>query len=115
MWEAHLRGWNGFTYNRHTAYGGRPDFSRTWKRPWNGYKDPGGIGGLSFQSIMTDCTFAAATRGKSNECLACLYAFGAPRARRTVFSISAATRTAAPAATQRPSCPTDSDAVRNSF
>ena len=63
MWEAHISDWKALHYNRHAEYGRKPDFSKTWERPWQGGGKPRISGDLSFQSTMLDCSFAAFNLG----------------------------------------------------
>ena len=53
MWEAHIKDWNALHYNRHAEYGRKPDFSKTWERPWQGGGKPKISGDLSFQSVIS--------------------------------------------------------------
>ena len=62
MWEAHIRDWNIFSYNRHGSFDREPDFARTWKRPWEA-AEPRSIGGLSFLSVALDLGYGAYALG----------------------------------------------------
>ena len=67
MWEANIKDWDALHYNRHGDFRKQVDHTRTWSRPWHGYKPPKISDDLSFISVALDLAYAAYTLGYQNQ------------------------------------------------
>ena len=63
IWEVNVKDWNALHYNRHGDFKKQVDHDNTWKRPWDGYKEPKISGDLSFISVALDLAYAAYSLG----------------------------------------------------
>ncbi len=63
IWEVNLKDWDALHYNRHGDFKKHVDHENTWKRSWDGYKEPTITGDLSFISVALDLAYAAYSLG----------------------------------------------------